>query len=250
MKFHSLLLLVLMIGCASPNANPPQPGAVTSGKVSWSATKKGELQYLQYVPKDYDADPERQWPILLFLHGAGERGTNVQRVAVHGPLKLVNEGRHFPFIIIAPQCPAGEYWQTEGVLKLLDDASERFRVDRSRVYLAGLSMGGYGTWKFLMAHPERLAAAVPICGGGERIDLLGLKTEEQRTALRNLPVRAYHGARDPVVPLAESERAVEFLKRYGCTNVTLTVYPEAEHDSWTQTFANPELYEWLLKQRR
>jgi predicted peptidase len=186
---------------------------------------------------------------MLFLHGAGERGTNLQRVTIHGPPKLVKEGRSFPFIVIAPQCPEGERWQTDSLLKLLEHVMAENRVDPGRVYLTGLSMGGYGTWKLALAYPEKFAAIVPICGGGDYIDAL-LANRTKAAALRNLPVWAFHGAKDNVVPLDESERMVNALKKAGVKDVRLTVYPEATHDSWTETYNNPELYEWLLKQER
>lgn len=125
----------------------------------------------------------------------------------------------------------------------------RHKVDAARVYLTGLSMGGYGSWALLAKFPERFAAVAPICGGGERIDIL-LAARERAAALKSLPVWAFHGGKDPVVPLVESERMVEALKKAGVKDVQLTVYPEAQHDSWTATYNNPKLYEWLLAHER
>jgi len=129
-------------------------------------------QYLIYLPKDYEAQSKKRWPLMLFLHGAGERGTNIAKVAVHGPPKLVKQGRDFPFIIVSPQCPNGERWDNDVLLALLDEVGEKYRVDESRVYLTGLSMGGYGAWSLGLTHPERFAAIAPICGGGDPIVLL------------------------------------------------------------------------------
>jgi predicted peptidase len=162
---------------------------------------------------------------------------------------MVKQGTNFPFIIVAPQCPEGRRWENESLLHLLEHVTQQHAVDASRVYLTGLSMGGYGTWKLGLVHPEKFAAIVPICGGGEFIDAL-LVSREKPAALKSLPVWAFHGAKDPVVPLAESERMVNTLKKLGVQDVKLTVYPEANHNSWTETYNNPELYEWLLKQRR
>ena len=187
--------------------------------------------------------------MLLFLHGAGERGTDIQLAAVHGPLKQVKQGRDFPFIIVAPQCAAGELWQNEPLLQLLNHAAEKFSVDPKRVYLTGISMGGYGTWQLGLQHPEKFAAIVPICGGANLIEVI-LGANEKRAAVKRLPVWAFHGAKDNVVPPGESERLVAQLKKMGVKEVKLTIYPEANHDSWTETYKNPELYEWLLKQSR
>jgi len=206
-------------------------------------------QYLIYLPKDYEAQSKKRWPLMLFLHGAGERGTNIAKVAVHGPPKLVKQGRDFPFIIVSPQCPNGERWDNDVLLALLDEVGEKYRVDESRVYLTGLSMGGYGAWSLGLTHPERFAAIAPICGGGDPIVLL-LADPKKVAATKSLGVWAFHGAKDPVVPPAESERMVEALKKSGCKEVELTVYPEAQHDSWTETYNNAKLYEWFLAHRR
>ena len=216
-------------------------------KLRYTVTQSGELQYLLALPKDYDARSAKRWPLILFLHGAGERGNDVWRVAIHGPPKRVKQGKDLPFILVAPQCPEGELWQNEPLLKLLAHVSATCAVDTNRVYLTGLSMGGYGTWSLGLRHPEKFAAIVPICGGGQMIDAL---LAGDARALRTLGVWAFHGAKDPVVPLEESERMVNALKRVGCPDVKLTVYPEAQHDSWTETYDNPELYEWLLKHQR
>ena len=208
------------------------------------------MQYLFYLPQDYQSKKGRpRWPLLLFLHGSGERGTHIQRVAIHGPLKLVRQGKEFPFIIVAPQCPDGQHWENEPLLKLLDYVTGQYAVDSNRVYLTGLSMGGYGTWRLGLAHPEKFAALVPVCGGANLIDLI-LGAGDKGAALKDLPVWAFHGAKDAAVPLEESERMVKALKKVGAKEVKLTVYPEANHDSWTETYNNPELYEWLLSKSR
>ena len=187
--------------------------------------------------------------MILFLHGAGERGTNLALVAVHGPPKLVRQKREFPFIIVSPQCPEGETWSNDVLLGLLDAVMKKYRVDTNRVYLTGLSMGGYGTWSLGIRYPEQFAAIAPICGGGETIDVL-LANRQRSAALKTLAVWAFHGAKDPTVPLEESEHTVAALKKAGVKEVELTVYPEAVHDSWTETYENPKLYEWFLLHER
>ncbi len=224
--------------------------------------KTVSYRYLRSLPAGYPSAPERGWPLLLFLHGAGERGADLRRLVKHGPPKLLAGGPNLTaaeaaaaavlaeqFIVISPQCPTGQVWDDDAVLALLDAVGAGLRVDRARIYITGLSMGGYGTWSVAMKHPERFAAAVPICGGGLLIDILLRRGDERGP--RALPgIWAFHGAKDPTVPLAESERMVAALERAGAKDVTLTVYPEARHDSWTEAYANPELYAWLLRHTR
>jgi len=204
-----------------------------------AVTKKVACRYLLYLPKGYEGGRKR-WPLLLFLHGAGERGRDLDLVKKHGPPRLIAEGHDLPFIVASPQCPGNQWWSSDVLNALLDDLAANCRVDESRVYLTGLSMGGYGTWGLACEHPERFAAVAPICGGGNR--LLAHR-------LKDVPVWAFHGAKDDAVPLAESEKMANALKACG-GRVKLTVYPDAGHDSWTATYANPELYKWLLKHRR
>lgn len=196
------------------------------------------LKYLIYLPPDYAQ--KDAWPLLLFLHGAGERGDNIERVKVHGPPKLIAAGKQFPFIVVSPQCPANRWWQPEDLTALLDEIVEKYKVDKDRIWVTGLSMGGFGTWSLAAATPERFAALVPICGGGDPI---------WAKRLNHIPVWVFHGAKDPVVPLERSTKMVEALKQAG-GNVKFTVYPEAGHDSWTAAYNDPALYEWLLAQKR
>lgn len=202
-------------------------------------TKSVGCRYLLHLPADY-ATSRKRWPLMLFLHGACERGDDMELVKKHGPTKFLDDRPDFPFIVVAPQCPAEEWWDVDVLAALLDNVSQRYRVDPRRVYVTGLSMGGYATWALAIANPRRLAAIVPICGGGNR--LLAKR-------IARLPVWVFHGARDPVVPLAQSEQMVQALHDAG-GNPQFTIYPDAEHDSWTQTYENPELYDWLLRQTR
>ncbi len=245
----SLVVAIGLLLTCSPMKSQTQTtnAAVSAARLKWKITRAAEIQYLFYLPKNYNPKSRQRWPLILFLHGAGERGTNVQRVAVHGPLKMATQGKDFPFIIVAPLCPTDELWENEPLLKLLEHVEKKFAVDRNRVYLTGLSMGGYGTWRLGLAHPEKFAALVPICGGGQLIDVLLAGYGKKVNPLKALPVWAFHGAKDPVVPLEESERMIGALKKAGATETTLTVYPDAGHDSWTATYNNPEVYDWLLK---
>jgi predicted peptidase len=197
-----------------------------------------QMGYLLYLPENYEQ--EGSWPLLLFLHGSGERGTDLQLVKKHGPPKLIEAGKQFAFIVVSPQCPKGQWWQPVELTALLDEIVEKYKVDQDRIYVTGLSMGGFGTWSLAAYAPNRLAAIAPICGGGETY-----WTQQ----FSHLPVWVFHGAQDNGVPLQRSEEMVESLKRHG-GNVKLTVYPDAGHDSWTATYDNPEFYEWLLEQKR
>lgn len=194
--------------------------------------------YLVVLPEGYQAD--RKYPLLLFLHGSGERGDNLELVKTHGPFAKVKELK-LPFIIVAPQCPANKYWDTDMLNYLLDELLVKYPVNPDQVYLTGLSMGGFGTWFWAMAHPDRFAAIVPICGGGEP-SLVNAK-------MKDLPVWAFHGAKDKAVPLQRSQDMVDAVNRIG-GKVKFTIYPEAEHNSWTETYDNPELYQWLLSCKR
>ena len=247
----SALSLLAFTSCAAMKTKS-QTDTLSSNTLKWRVSQTVELPYLSYFPQDYDSKSGKTWPLMLFLHGAGERGTNVQRVAIHGPLSLVKKGMNFPFIIIAPLCPAKKVWQSENLLRLLDHTQAKFAVDPGRVYVTGLSMGGYGTWHLVVDHPERFAAAAPICGGDSLISVLLAKSyETNRLAeLRQVGIWAFHGAKDPTVPPEESERMINLLKKVGCEDVKLTLYPEAQHNSWAQTYTNPELYEWLLRHER
>ena len=205
------------------------------------------LNYLLYLPQDYTADGGREWPLILFLHGGGERGSDLQLVKRHGIPKLLEHGGHLPFVVVAPQCPEDSTWSVEAraVMALLDEVSRSHAVDANRIYLTGLSLGGYGTWHLATLHPRRFAAIAPVCGGG--MWLYGFP--ERVGALKDVPVWAFHGAKDPTVPLEESTTMVDALREAG-GDARLTVYPDAQHDSWTETYGNPELYKWFLSRSR
>jgi len=242
----------MLLACAvitSPAAPGPMDNPMQKAKrFHFKKTEVADLKYLLFLPKEYQKKSKERWPMILFLHGAGERGADIWKVAVHGPPKIVNSRPDFPFIVASPQCPEGRIWSKDALVGLLDELTKKYAVDRSRIYLTGLSMGGYGTWDLGLAYPERFAAIAPICGGGELIDIL-LAQGEKGKALKSLGIWAFHGGKDPVVPPQESERMVNLLKKTGVKDVQLTIYPEAGHDSWTETYDDPKLYKWLLGQR-
>ncbi len=213
-----------------------QPGVQQSARLDTQF--RVQLGYLLYLPKNYDK--QQPTPLLLFLHGAGERGDNLELVKIHGPPKLIAAGKDFPFIVVSPQCPKDRWWQPVELAALLDDIEHKYKVDQDRIYVTGLSMGGFGTWGLAGYAPQRLAAIAPICGGGE-----AYWTKQ----FAHLPVWAFHGAKDTGVPLERSQVMVDALKKNG-GNPKFTVYPDAGHDSWTETYNNPEFYQWLLEQKR
>lgn len=201
-------------------------------------TKTLTCKYWLFLPESYGQENKR-WPLILFLHGAGERGDDLNKVKVHGPPKIVEKKKDFPFIVVSPQCPKEVWWndKLDVLINLLDEIEARYDVDTERVYLTGLSMGGFGTWALASKYPDRFAAAAPICGGGMMIMV---------PELTKIPIWAFHGAKDPVVPVEESKDMVRMVKARG-GDAKLTIYPEAGHDSWTETYNNPELYDWFLK---
>ena len=221
-------MLMLLAALAAP------PTAET-----FDGSAPAAFDFLLSLPKDYE-DSRETYPLVLFLHGAGERGDDVQAVAKHGPPKLAKAGREFPFILVAPQCAEGRWWQPTEVLALLDHVEATHRVDTSRVYLTGLSMGGFGTWETAGLAPERFAAAAPVCGGGTPMVVRNLA---------GLPIWAFHGEEDAVVPPEFSGRLVAAVNRQG-GDAKLTLYPGVGHDSWTQTYDDPEFWEWLLSQKK
>ena len=200
--------------------------------------KKVSLPYLLYKP----AKPKGKLPLVMFLHGAGERGNDLDLLKLHGIPKRLEQGQDFPFIALSPQCPKDSWWplELEALKGLLDDIVSKHNVDKKRIYLTGLSMGGYGTWYLAGLYPKTFAAIAPICGGGDFV--LG----EQLT---HMPIWAFHGDKDDVVPLSESQRMVDIVKKAG-GKAKLTVYKNVGHDSWTKTYNNPKFYEWLLSHRK
>lgn len=213
---------------------------LATGYSSLSAQQTGqkfviETDYLLYLPDNYVADTTVKLPLVMFLHGAGETGNDLEMLKVHGLPRLINEGKKFPFIVVSPQ--ARKYgWNAELLYSLLQDVFQKYRVDEERVYLTGLSMGGFGTWDLAAKYPRTFAAIIPICGGGDTSTVWQLD---------KTPVWCFHGAKDNVVPLSSSEQMVDALRKYN-PDVKFTVYPDASHDSWTATYANDSIYSWLL----
>ena len=195
------------------------------------------LQTVILYPENYRSD--RRYPMILALHGAGTRGTDPMMI-VEGSayIKKIEKEANFPFISILPQCHADTWFDLwESLSRFFIQCCERSDVDAKRVYVMGASMGGYATWQLGMSMPERIAAIVPICGGGMYWNA---------GRLRKVPVWAFHGALDPTVLVEESEKMVNAVNKKG-GNATLTIYPEHGHNAWDDTYGNPKVYEWMLQ---
>ena len=210
------------------------PVALSMGGVS--------LPTAVYLPKDYDSDPEKKWPLVIFLHGAGERGTDLEGVYRHGPFREIREGREFPFIAIAPQITGQKFWAcyTETLNAMLKQWLADYRIDPARVYLTGLSMGGTGTWMWAMANPEHFAAIMPLCGTG----ICWCAGN-----LGKMPVWAFHGDLDTTVPADETLRMIARLHNDG-NPARFTICAGRGHDCWTETYHREDIYEWLLEQHK
>ena len=201
-----------------------------------------DMNYLIYFPQEYSDTSNTKWPLLIFLHGMGETGTDINKVKHIGLAKNIEEGQQLPFIVISPQEQrSGSGWDINTLYNFFNKIIEKYPVDQDRVYLTGLSMGGYGTWNFAAIYPDLFAAIIPICGGTHYPNLIN--------RLKDIPVWCFHGDQDTAVPLSASQNNVDTLKQHN-GNVKFTIYPGVGHDSWTQTYANEEIYEWLLQQKR
>lgn len=207
---------------------------------SLSCQDSSAYRYITNLPTDFKVDEAT--PLLIFLHGAGERGDDIEKVKVHGPPKLVSNGtRSFPAIVISPLSPKGVYWNVNRLEAMLAEVKAKYKIDKSRIYLTGLSMGGYGTMAWAYAHPEHFAALLPICGG----QLEDGKSE----GIKDIPLWAFHGDADQAVPITGTNAFIQALKDVG-GNPKYTIYPGVGHDSWTETYDNPDVWEWLFAHKK
>lgn len=244
--------------CCQPEAiaqETPKAGKQVAQTFQKQVTKTLSLDYMLFLPKEYSAQNEKKWPLIVFLHGLGERGHSISdlpRVKVHGPAKLVEQDPNFEFIVVSPQCKDDNWWpcDIESLNALLDHVLASVKnVDPDRVYLTGLSMGGVGSFEWAMENPERFAAVAPICGAGVYQTSWGLP-QEKADQLRALPFWVFHGEADTTVSPEQSKQMVAGLKAFGVKEVKLTTYPGVGHDSWTQTYNDPKLFQWFLQHRR
>lgn len=216
-----------------------------------SAALGAPVGYYAYLPEAHYLNPGDRLPLLVFLHGSGEKGngtTELSRVLVHGPPKLIKNGRDFPFIVISPQLPSNQGgWPTGLVDELINRAIADYHVDTTRMYVTGLSLGGFGTWAYAVAKPGRVAAVVPIAGGG---------STGQACTMKNVPAWAFHGDADGTVNVSGSVNMVNAIN--ACTPppgvaAQMTIYPGVGHDSWSRTYdgaAGHDIYTWMLQFHR
>ena len=207
-----------------------------------------DMPYLLYLPDDYDADQQKVWPFILFLHGSGEGGHDIELVRLYGLPHQIDAQPDFPCIVLSPQCPLDVRWpeQSDKVIELLDAILSDLRVDHSRIYLTGLSMGGEGSWHLGSLHPERFAAVLPICG---RTPPQAEGFPENVCALKNVPVWVFHGAQDDRAPVENSKTMAKILEDCG-GNVKLTIFPDGDHFIWDQVYEDQAVWDWLLAQRK
>jgi pimeloyl-ACP methyl ester carboxylesterase len=199
-----------------------------------------ESNYLLYLPEGYQQDSLKKFPLVLFLHGSGERGNDLEKVKINGLPKLVEAGKKFPFILVSPQAHADEGWDSKDLMRLMRSLQQKYHIDEDRLYLTGLSMGGFGSWDMAIKYPGLFAAVIPVCGGGD---------SSKVWLMRNTPTWVFHGAKDDAVPLKASQEMVEALRHHNPA-VKFTVYPDAGHDSWTAAYTTDSLYTWMLSQKR
>lgn len=200
-----------------------------------------------------------KYPLVLFLHGAGERGNDNAKQLVHGAKEFLKpeNRKKYPCFVVAPQCPSGSWWSAgtrenlrtfrekphepiRMTLDVLDQLCREFPVDKNRIYITGLSMGGYATWDLISRKPDLFAAAAPVCGGGDTA---------KAGVISKLPIWAFHGDADKAVPVAQSRSMIAAIEKAG-GKPKYTEYPGVGHDSWTRTYANPEFFAWLFEQHR
>jgi predicted peptidase len=208
-----------------------------------TVTRSVEMKYLLFIPDGYGDNQAKKWPLIVYLHGGSRRGDDVEKLREPGwglPA-LLEKKKSFPFIVVSPLCPNGEFWtDTEALIALLDEIEKHYSVDLSRVYLTGHSMGGFGTWYLAYQHPERFAAIAPMSAP------FVVTTWADR--LKKMPIWAFHGSDDNLVPLAGVQDLIDALRALG-NNVRFTVLPGRDHGI-LDTYENDELYSWFLEHAR
>lgn len=209
-----------------------------NGKIKTEIIQKHELGYALHIP----ADIKEKKPLLIFLHGSGEKGTDIEKVKIHGPFKYLKVHKLDAYVL-APQCPENEEWDAEVLYRLILKIQKENNIDSDRIYVTGLSLGGWGTWNLAFAHPDMFAAIVPISGF---VDLIQL---EQTCKIAKIPTRIFHGLMDDVVNIDYAITIYKELKKCN-SNVELTIFDDAGHDSWSRVYDNQEIYDWMFKQVR
>lgn len=208
--------------------------------------RKVDYRYLTYLPKEYESDPERKWPLVIYLHGGSDRGTDLKKLYSSGIPDQVYRGREFPFVMLAPQCPEHLRWSTDDWFEsFYAEVTARYRIDADRVYLTGPSLGGSGTWFLATRYPERFAAIAPISGFTSHLATI----DKHLDRLVEMPIWAFHGKLDTVVPFEETERLVRRLEGKN-PSLRFSAEPELGHEIHWQVYPGQELYDWLLQHHR
>ncbi len=237
----TILVACCFFGLNVANAAEPTPGEQVEQEFK---SDDGSLSYLLYLPQDYNERTDKV-PLIFFLHGRGESYGPLKLVEKWGPPRMVARGDELPYILVSPQCPGTSDWRKPAqqalLAQLLDHVVQQFRVDEDRIYLTGLSMGGYGSWQLAATHPDRFAAVAPICGGGD---------PGQAGRLKSLPIWVFHGDQDKAVPFQRSVEMVDAIRAAGSTTVRFTTLENVGHNSWSAAYATPELYQWFDEQTR
>lgn len=206
-------------------------------------TPQGQRRRMRFwlaLPAGYGLDARQRWPLVFFLHGSGERGGDLQQVLAHGPARRVAAGElQLPFVLVSPQLDEGCVWNPHELQALADSLGRALAVEMNRLSVTGLSLGGHGCWHWACAYPHQIAAIAPVCGFGDPL---------KACAMRDVPVRAYHGEADDLVPLAAQQAMVDALRRCG-GSADLTVYPGLGHAAWDPAYADAGLYAWLAERR-
>lgn len=208
-------------------------------RLEWK--KDAALSYLQFLPEGYDPKADEKLPLVIFLHGAGERGDDLEKVKKHGPPKFAMKGHGLPFVLVAPQCPEGRWWQPDEIIALTRHLVKTMPVDSKRVHLTGISMGGFGTWAALAKAPELYASGVPICGGGD---------PAAAKILSKIPIWAFHGEKDEAVPVTKTREMEAAITGSDGSKFRVTYYPDEAHESWNPAYEEPGLFAWMMLQEK
>jgi len=239
-----IMALAALASVAATKA-PPTP-LPSEGVQTAQPARVGGYPYQLFLPRGYGVDANQQWPLVIFLHGSGERGTDIELVKKNGPPKVIAAHPGSPFILVSPQLEQVEdnRWDVAKLDALLADLRRKYRIDPARIYLTGLSLGGYGTWAWALKRPDLFAAIAPVAANSED------KTADP-CVLKDMPIWAFHGDQDDVVDPLQGfaiVRAIDACK--GSVRPRMTIYPQTTHGSWEHAYDDPALWRWLLEQRR
>jgi predicted peptidase len=231
MKYTLIVLFILLLSSINQHVEAQNQTNHRSKIV-----RKTSMNYLLWLPDDYKKAKNKSYPLLIFLHGSGERGDDPELIKKNGPPSFLDNQKDFPFVTLSPQCPIGTRWVIEDLQVLLNKIEKKYRIDPDRIYLTGLSMGGFGTWEWAYKYPEQFAAIAPVCGGGDT---------HFAKLYKNTAVWAFHGEADSIVPVSRTIEMVAEINACG-GNARMTIYPGVGHNSWENAYQDEELYKWLL----